>query len=114
MKKLTAGIFSVLMGLVAVDAADAAVASKGYVTGQIKAVNESISAVSQDLAGYKTDNDAAVALKAEKTYVDTELGKKQNTLNVTGGVLTWDAATSTLGLTGIATSDKLCKQLLIH
>ncbi|MBE6461946.1 MAG: hypothetical protein E7006_03870 [Alphaproteobacteria bacterium] len=107
MKKLTAGIFSVLMGLVAVNAADAAVASKGYVTGQIKTVTESINTVSQDLAGYKTDNDAAVALKADKTYVDTELGKKQNTLNVTGGVLTWDAETSTLGLTGIATSGSL-------
>ncbi len=31
MKKLTAGIFTVLMGLVSVNAADAAVASKGYV-----------------------------------------------------------------------------------
>ena len=123
MKKLTAGIFSVLMGLVAVNAADAAVASKGYVQGQIKGVNESISTVSQDLAGYKTTNDATVAeltqtvadnkAAAEKavtdleTAVDGKLANKQNTLNVTGGVLTWDAATSTLGLTGIATSDNL-------
>lgn len=36
MKKLTAGIFTVLMGLVSVNAADAAVASKGYVDAVVK------------------------------------------------------------------------------
>ncbi len=36
MKKLTAGIFTVLMGLVSVNAADAAVASKGYVDAVAK------------------------------------------------------------------------------
>ena len=45
MKKLTAGIFTVLMGLVSVNAADAAVASKGYVTQEINKVNTKVGTV---------------------------------------------------------------------
>ncbi len=65
MKKLTAGIFSVLMGLVSVNAAEAAVASKGYVDAKIgntdgKTVVEMINSVSTDLAAYETETDKAI------------------------------------------------------
>lgn len=42
MKKLTAGIFTVLMGLVSVNAADAAVASKGYVDNKVTALTATV------------------------------------------------------------------------
>ena len=45
MKKLTAGIFSVLMGLVSVNAAEAAVASKGYVDTKVGLNTEAIEAM---------------------------------------------------------------------
>lgn len=73
MKKLTAGIFSVLMGLVSVNAAEAAVASKGYVDAKIgdveegKTVVEMINSVSSGstqvtdaLAGRVTDVEGAI------------------------------------------------------
>lgn len=87
MKKLTAGIFTVLMGLVTVNAAEAAVASKGYVdakvgdaTADITALEATVGAnktaaenaiaaakkASEDaLAAYKETNDTAVAKNAE-------------------------------------------------
>ena len=52
MKKLTAGIFTVLMGLVSVNAADAAVASKGYVDQVAK---NTADAASTALNTFKTD-----------------------------------------------------------
>lgn len=68
MKKLTAGIFSVLMGLVSVNAAEAAVASKGYVDAKIgetdgKTVVEMINSVDGDataLAGRVTTVEGAI------------------------------------------------------
>lgn len=53
MKKLTAGIFTVLMGLVSVNAADAAVASKGYVTQEINKVNANVTAVDTKVGDLK-------------------------------------------------------------
>ena len=53
MKKLTAGIFTVLMGLVSVNAADAAVASKGYVTQEINNVNANVTAVDTKVGDLK-------------------------------------------------------------
>lgn len=62
MKKLTAGIFTVLMGLVSVNAADAAVASKGYVD---KLDREQGALVSTNTANIAT-NTENVAKNAEK------------------------------------------------
>ncbi len=50
MKKLTAGIFTVLMGLVSVNAADAAVASKGYVDAVVKTKANSADVYTKDEA----------------------------------------------------------------
>ena len=126
MKKLTAGIFSVLMGLVAVNAADAAVASKGYVTGQINAVNEEIAKkVSQEAYdAYTEANDIAVASKVAQTDYDakvqaletkdTELAAdiaKREVLSVSGaglklteGVLTLDGIATSEGLSNLTTT----------
>lgn len=92
MKKLTAGIFTVLLGAVSVNAADAAVASKGYVDGKVGANTTLITdltkmvesnktaadATATALSEYKTSNDAAVALKANAAdvYSKDEADKK--------------------------------------
>ncbi len=47
MKKLTASIFTVLLGVVSVNAADAAVASKGYVDQEVGKANTAIAAETQ-------------------------------------------------------------------
>ena len=87
MKKLTAGIFSVLVGLCAANSADAAIASKAWVeqdfvakttyttdkTGLESAIAEAKKAgtdANSALEAYKTSNDAAVALKADKTALE--------------------------------------------
>lgn len=75
MKKLTAGIFSILLGMVAVNSADAAVASKSYVDSKVGANTTSIEALTQTVADnkaaaeklvsdYKTENDAKVEKNA--------------------------------------------------
>lgn len=131
MKKLTAGILTVMLGIVSANSADAAVASKLYVDQKAK-VNayaiaqevtdrgNAITSLSNTLTteiGKKVDTttyeakvqelEAADATFATKASMETELSKKQDNLTVTGGILTWDAATSTLGLTGIATNDSV-------
>ncbi len=87
MKKLTAGIFSVLVGLCAANSADAAIASKAWVeqdfvakttyTTDQAAVTTAIADAKKAgtdanaaLETYKTSNNAAVALKADKTALD--------------------------------------------
>ena len=81
MKKLTAGIFTVLIGLCAANSADATVASSAWVNEKVNALSETVSgnattaaaatkAVADDLAAYKTSNNAAVALKADQTSLD--------------------------------------------
>lgn len=71
MKKLTAGIFTVLMGLVTVNAAEAAVASKGYVDEKVGGATTAVETLQQTVAAnklaaeklvsdYKTENDAKV------------------------------------------------------
>ena len=97
MKKLTAGIFTVMLGLCATSGADAAVASKDYVDTKVGANTQSITELTQTVAGnksaaetaiadakkagtdaaaaletYKTDNNAAVALKANSADVYTK------------------------------------------
>ena len=128
MKKLTAGIFTVLMGLVSVNAADAAVASKAYVDAKATAeasaaqtaAENALSSAKSELEGKinakvaQTDYNAKIqeleaadATFATTSAMNTELAKKQNNLTVTGGILTWDAGTSTLGLEGIASDSSV-------
>lgn len=128
MKKLTAGILTVLLGIVSANSADAAVASKGYVDAKAAAeANAAQQAAAGALSTAKTELEGKINAKVAQTDYDTkvaaleaadltfatkdsmttELSKKQDNLNVTGGVLTWDAATSTLGLTGIATDSSV-------
>ena len=132
MKKLTAGIFTVLMGLVSVNAANAAVASKGYVDTKAAALATAaqtaaettaagaLSSAKSELEGkinakvaqseYNTKIqalEAADATFAKSAKMTEELAKKQNNLTVTGGILTWDAEKSELGLTGIASDSSV-------
>ena len=90
MKKLTAGIFTVMLGLCTTSGADAAVASQGYVDAKVGVNTQSITeltqtvkdnktaaanatkAVADDLAGYKTTNAAALELKANSADVYTK------------------------------------------
>ena len=97
MKKLTTGIFTVMLGLCATSGADAAVASQGYVDTKVRANTQSITELTQTVANnksaaeeaiadakkagtdvaaaletYKTDNNAAVALKANSADVYTK------------------------------------------
>lgn len=97
MKKLTAGIFTVMLGLCATSGADAAVASQGYVDTKVRANTQSITELTQTVVNnksaaeeaiadakkagtdaaaaletYKTDNNAAVALKANSADVYTK------------------------------------------
>ncbi len=115
MKKLTAGILTVMLGIVAANSADASIASKGYVDAQvgtkvstsdfttfqgtntaaIDAAKKAGTDASAALETYKTSNDAAVAKKADTETVNAELAKKQNTLTAadfvkdgTGNVVT--------------------------
>ena len=114
MKKLTAGIFTVMMGLVAANSADAAVASKGYVDEVAKANTTLITnltqtvetnattaanataAVAKDLADYEASNDAAV--KAAQDAADAAQGAADaaqsdvNALETTVGTLPEGAA----------------------
>ena len=75
MKKLTAGIFSILLGMVAANSADAFVASKGYVDEKVGANATTIETLTQTVAAnktaaeklvsdYRTENDAKVAKNA--------------------------------------------------
>lgn len=87
MKKLTAGIFTVLIGLCAANSADATVASSAWVNEKVNALSETVSgnattaaaatkAVADDLAAYKTSNNAAVSANtsAIATINDAENG----------------------------------------
>ncbi len=64
MKKLTAGIFTVLMGLVSVNAAEAAVASKGYVDAKVGVNTSSIETLTQTVADNKTAAETALSSEA--------------------------------------------------
>lgn len=125
MKKLTAGILTVMLGIVAANSADASIASKGYVDAQVKtsvsnetfntfktANTEAIEAAkkagtdaSAALETYKTSNDTAVAAKADTATVNAELAKKQDKLVSTDNVVI--NADNTITLKGIATDTGL-------
>lgn len=103
MKKLTAGIFTVLLGVVAANSADAALTSKAYVDAQVGAKvsttdfnqfkTENTTAIADAkkagtdantaLETYKTENNVAVAKKADQTAMETALAGKQQKLNST-------------------------------
>lgn len=103
MKKLTAGIFTVLLGVVTAQSADAALTSKAYVdalvgtkvstsefnefkTGNTTAISDAKKAGTDAAAAletYKTENNAAVAKKADQTAMETALAGKQQKLNST-------------------------------
>lgn len=125
MKKLTAGILTVMLGIVAANSADASIASKGYVDSQVgtkvsasdfttfqetntaaiadaKAAGTAASAA---LETYKTSNDTAVAAKADSATVTAELAKKQDKLVSTDNVVINDD--NTITLKGIATDTGL-------
>lgn len=121
MKKLTAGILTVMLGIVAANSADASIASRGYVdaqvgtkvstsefntfketnTAEIDAAKKAGTDASAALEAYKTTNNAAVAAKADTETVNAELAKKQNKLVSTESVVINDD--NTITLRGIAT-----------
>lgn len=125
MKKLTAGILTVMLGIVAANSADASIASKGYVDAQVKtsvpnatfetfktentaaidAAKKAGTDASAALETYKTSNNAAVAKKADTETVNAELAKKQNKLVSTDNVVINDD--NTITLKGIATDTGL-------
>ncbi|MDO5012412.1 MAG: hypothetical protein Q4E56_02765 [Pseudomonadota bacterium] len=125
MKKLTAGILTVMLGIVAANSADASIASKGYVDAQVgtkvstsdftafQTTNTSAIADAKKagtdaaaaLDTYKTSNDAAVAAKADSATVNAELAKKQDKLVSTDNVVINDD--NTITLKGIATDTGL-------
>ena len=95
MKKLTAGIFTVLLGLVTVNAADAAVASKGYVIQEVKKVTDTIGTVAEgktvvgliEEAKSAASTDASEALDeyseaTDKKIADMDAAYKQADTNI--------------------------------
>lgn len=95
MKKLTAGIFTVLLGVVAANSADAALTSQKYVDAKVK-VNADAIADLTTTVGTKADastvtalsekvtaNTDAIANKADQEAMDTALAGKQQKLNST-------------------------------
>lgn len=125
MKKLTAGILTVMLGIVAANSADASIASKGYVDAQVKTsvsnatfetfktentaniadAKKAGTDASNALNAYTATNDAAVAKKADTETVNAELAKKQNKLVSTDNVVINDD--NTITLKGIATDTGL-------
>lgn len=72
MKKLTAGIFTVMLGLCATSGADAAVASKGYVdsfVGEQGSITSTISSLTQTVENNKSAAETAIA-DAKKAGTD--------------------------------------------
>lgn len=112
MKKLTAGILTVMLGIVAANSADASIASKGYVDAQVKTSvsNETFNTFKTENtaaidAAKKAGTDASAALETYKTEASNTfatqtalsdgLGNKQNKLTAadfvkdgTGNVVT--------------------------
>lgn len=125
MKKLTAGILTVMLGIVAANSADASIASKGYVDAQVKTsvsnatfetfktentaniadAKKAGTDASAALATYQESNDTAVAAKADTATVNADLAKKQNKLVSTDNVVINDD--NTITLKGIATDTGL-------
>lgn len=125
MKKLTAGILTVMLGIVAANSADASIASKGYVDAQVGAKvstsdfesfkTENTASIadakkagtdaSNELTAYKESNATALAAKADTETINAELAKKQDKLVSTDNVVI--NADNTITLKGIATDTGL-------
>lgn len=133
MKKLTAGIFTVLIGLCAANSADAAIASKAWVeqyavsgdtyTTDKSTLESSIATAKKagddaaaDLVAYKTENDAAVqantdeisAIKNETTGI-LKQAKDYTDLLANGAVATNTSSIATINekLESVATTEGL-------
>ncbi len=122
MKKLTAGILTVMLGIVAANSADASIASKGYVDAQVGAKvstsdfetfkGTNTTAIE---AAQKAGTDATTALNeykttasdtfATKTALSDGLATKQNTLKAGTNIEIKDDGT--IGTVGIATTEGL-------
>ena len=122
MKKLTAGILTVMLGIVAANSADASIASKGYVDSQVGTkvsasdfttfqetntaaiadAKEAGTAASAALDAYKT---TASDTFATKTALSDGLAGKQNTLKA--GTNIEIKEDGTIGTVGIATTEGL-------
>lgn len=122
MKKLTAGILTVMLGIIAANSADASIASKGYVDAQVKT-----SVSNTAFETFKTENTAAIAdakqagtdasaaldaykttasdTFATKTALTEGLATKQNTLKAGTNIEIKDDGT--IGTVGIATTEGL-------
>lgn len=122
MKKLTAGILTVMLGIVAANSADASIASKGYVDAQVKTSvsNETFNTFKTENtkaidAAKKAGTDASAALEtykttasdtfATKTALSDGLATKQNTLKA--GTNIEIKEDGTIGTVGIATTEGL-------
>lgn len=77
MKKLTAGILTVMLGIVSANSADAAVASKGYVDAKVKT---NADAIAQEVT------DRGTAITSLSNTLTTEIGKKVDTTTYEAGV----------------------------
>lgn len=122
MKKLTAGILTVMLGIVAANSADASIASKGYVDAQVGAkvsttdfeTFKGTNTAAID-AAKKAGTDASAALDAykttasdtfaTKTALSDGLATKQNTLKAGTNIEIKDDGT--IGTVGIATTEGL-------
>lgn len=83
MKKLTAGIFTVMLGLCATSGADAAVASQGYVDTKVAANKQSITELTQTVATNKTAAENAIA--GEKSARETAVSGLNTRLTTAEG-----------------------------
>lgn len=112
MKKLTAGIFTVLMGLVSVNAADAAVASKGYVdkvvgenttkittlTGTVETNKQAADATAQALTDHKSAYETKVAaLEAADTALSDRITTNADAIDELMGTGTGGDGSGTFG-----------------
>lgn len=117
MKKLTAGIFTVLLGVVAANSADAALTSQKYVDAKVKVNADAIADLTTTvgtkaaastvtaLSEKVTANTDAIATKADSATVTAELAKKQDKLVSTDNVVI--NADNTITLKGVATDSNL-------
>lgn len=109
MKKLTAGIFTVLLGVVAANSADAALTSKAYVDAKVK-VNADAIASKADTATVNALDGRVTTAEGTITTHGTDIAdlktNKQNKLTAGTGIEI-DTATNTISTKGIATSDAL-------
>ena len=130
MKKLTAGIFTVLLGVVAANSADAALTSQKYVDAKVKVNADAIAGLTTtvgtkadastvtELSGKVTANTEAIAKKADQTAMETALAGKQQKLNSTNfkkdgtgnvisGVTVDESGNVTFATSNVATTEGL-------